>query len=172
MQKINFIFTLYIKTTTNQNNYLWGSFDPINFFRHILSFNVCFQDRKITLAHLSWFPHHRLVPVLKKHKQTNKKNPLSVLPSKWISKIMVCSTLQSEFTPSNFATWLRIPPAARMLEVTQVCNMKMTTWTKSSDRYCPVVCCYQLVLASNSSSPWGLHLLHYSFFYHITVRGI
>lgn len=62
-------------------------------------------------------------------------------------------TLQSEFTPSNMATWLRIPPAARVLEVTQVHDMKMTTWTKSSVRYCPVVCCYQLVLASNSSSP-------------------
>lgn len=35
---------------------------------------------------------------------------------------------------------------------------KVTTWTKSSARYCPVVCCYQLVIASKGSSPWGFLL--------------
>lgn len=52
---------------------------------------------------------------------------------------MVHLTLTSEFTTSNVVTWLRMSTAAKILKVTQVYDMKMTTWTKRSVRYCPVV---------------------------------
>lgn len=72
-------------------------------------------------------PHHRLLPVLKKKE---------VVMREMIARL----------------TWIYSPQRAIVIEMAN-CDTNVTIWTKSSARYCPVVCCYQLVLASKSSSP-------------------
>lgn len=56
------------------------------------------------------------------------------------------STPKSEFTSSHGGTLLRMRNCRQNSRGKPgLCNIKVTTWTKRSVHYCPVVCCYQLV---------------------------